>query len=857
MIDIGSMPNLNIDPEALAALGEAMVRSKYTPNQKNHELIGLKDAILLWGTLIGKDNSTDDAGNSGLHLSIFDTTSRDDSAQIQLLNDSGDAQWVTGAVIRAKPIERLSNDLGYIADNHIDYEDIYRNGEKKFELGNNYIVTKAQTEQLEDFHWKNFRQKRHIYAVIMTGTRYWFSPGQWYTLQIGSEGETEYIDSVCECISVQTERGSGELGTTVVMFREVIQNWKKDSNSLARFIAQGDPKGIYNFGRVIVAASDYLGTADYYCDDTSDEDEINAAITELGGGVIELTEGHYYIDGSIDPTSDISIIGKGSKTIIEKNCDDYAIDITGTTETYKENIILRDFKVTRNSSDTNDKALIHLKYARNVILENITIDNAYTDGILIENCENVKLHKCIIKDAGGNGVILKQTVQAALLASVITGCGGIGCKAITDDATDLIDRGNCESTTVPALTGEISNSPLNCTFARSNDYAYGGTYSYKITSSNLPYWLFLTDNTDGSDLHGITPGKTYCVKTQFYIPSANFNSSRLKIRTGYCRTGIGWRYNEMAFENGTDNPLKYDQWSLLEFAISIPINACGFMFGHIPKSDGNVGDYFYVDNIELLEANYENNGYIIDNITIKNNKGEGLYIATNQTKITNNIIENNKGIGIKIAGGEDNYLKDNIARDNGNLLNYADCENSSQPPAIKDDGASTNNASFARSGDQKYEGTYSYKHTITATGTDGDARFCDDAATDDLHELVAGQTYELEGYVYVPSTGGPAAAETKIVLGYYDSAAWTLTEVAATGQDAWEKVTTGDVAIPSTATAAIALVRIDSSASDDEFVYWDNLRLIPKGIHNEHSQNFSDAGTETQFGQNSWQGVQV
>ena len=247
-------------------------------------IIGLKDPEFIWSTDTGTDGYTNDPlpANSGMTEDTFDTTSRADSARISLENTSGSTRTMRQAGIKGKLVLKMSGDYGFIHDSFVDYEDIYKNGEKKFELGNDYICTKDQVEKLADFHWKNFRAKRHIYFLSMTGTRYWFTPGEWYTLQIGGAGEQEYIDSVCECFSVSIERGVGELGQTNVRFREVYQNWVQNSNALARFVAQGDPKNIYDFGRVLIGAQEYIGSADIYCDYTSDEDEFNTSIDNLG-----------------------------------------------------------------------------------------------------------------------------------------------------------------------------------------------------------------------------------------------------------------------------------------------------------------------------------------------------------------------------------------------------------------------------------------------------------------------------------------------------------------------------------------------------------------------------------------------
>jgi hypothetical protein len=111
--------------------------------------------------------------------------------------------------------------------------------------------------------------------------------------------------------------------------------------------------------------------------------------------------------------------------------------------------------------------------------------------------------------------------------------------------------------------------------------------------------------------------------------------------------------------------------------------------------------------------------------------------------------------------------------------------------------------------------------------------------------MLQGKTYKARAYLKVPSVGGPLAAEADVVLAYYDGGAWTLTTGAATTQDAWELVETGEVTIPATATGARAFVRIKSTASSSEYIYEDEPRLQPMGFHNEHTQQFDDNGTET------------
>ena len=385
----------------------SLVGNKFEPNKDDYEIVGVKDALFIWQTDDGTDNSVDDASNSSLDLDKFDVTSRHDSAWIRVINSSGNSKTVRGALIRGKPVIRLSGDNGFIHDDFVDYEDIYRNGEKKFELGNNYICTKAQTESLADFHWKNFRAKRHIFALSMVGTRYQFSPGEWYTIQIGGAAEQEHIDAVCECYNVQIERGVGELGTTVVTFREVYEGWAKDSNSLARIIAGGNPYNMPNFGRRLVASSTYLYTADYYCSGASDETEINAAISELagiGGGFVELTEGTFITDGVITLADNIMLAGKGWNTSIEKNGAYDGISLIGSNGSEYTNLCLQDFRITRNASDTNNNPLINLEYCDKSTMRNVFFDDGYYFGIELDDCDDFAVIDSLFDSCGNNSM---------------------------------------------------------------------------------------------------------------------------------------------------------------------------------------------------------------------------------------------------------------------------------------------------------------------------------------------------------------------------------------------------------------------------------------------------------------------
>ncbi len=381
--------------------------SRYKPPEKEQELIGVQDAVLFWASESGVDNSTDDAGNSGIHKYIFDTTTYADKAQIKLLNDSGATQYVRAVAIKAKPVIRKN---AWEHDSFVDYQDIFFNGENVFEFGNNYVVSKSQLESLTDYYAKalgaiqgntSSPKNKHLYVLSIPGRCWHFEPGEWVVVQIGASGEKEYIDSTCEIYNVTVEAGAGDLGSTVVTLREVEQNWVKDSNAVARYLATGDPKWLSNnLGQVVVASRDYLGVADYYCDGTEDQEEIQAAVDYItkafGAGVVQLTEGQYNTTAAITLNhNDVVLVGRGSNTVIEKTGNFNGISSSGSSGSEINRIRINNLKIKANATDETGSHLIYLNYSDSAIIENVWMDACSGDGFNLVQSDDCLLSSCI------------------------------------------------------------------------------------------------------------------------------------------------------------------------------------------------------------------------------------------------------------------------------------------------------------------------------------------------------------------------------------------------------------------------------------------------------------------------------
>jgi hypothetical protein len=599
-------------------------------------------------------------GSGGLSVteSVFDITSRADQAQIELYNDSGTNGFVVVASIRGKLVRRLKRN---VHDSYVNEESVYREGEIAFEVGNTFVCTQAQVNQIADYWAKYFRTKKHEYTATFAGSRLYLEPGEWYTLDVGGVGERENINSTVRCLSVRVNRGADGIGETVAVFQEVEQNWTFDSNAITRAIASGWIGDLPDSDSIKVASSTYSGKAHSYCDGTADQTEIQNAINHvasLGGGVVQLTDGTYITTAALSLYSNVILQGVGHNTVIEKNANDYGIEVIGSAGSEVTGAGIRSLKVTRNSADTNANPLIYLDYADDSILFDVWISDSYNNGIqTTANCEKTQviscratdtrnigmlindpgylLQSCIVEggvsDAAANGISaqgsqgniinciardvwnngIAATGTGVLISSnQIYDCdqGGLRVSGtqvavnnnLCKNNGNMIDRGNCENATSPMASGESTpyREPVGNepTWARDSGQTYQGTYSYKFTFNSA----------------GATDEYVWLVDN-------NTTTDMHGLLAGYQYTFSSWVYipttdgvalGELTLRfdeyksgswttsaSGTVSAL--DTWEKLSVVLDIDTVTTGIRFGVRVVSTASAGEQAYFDNMRV------------------------------------------------------------------------------------------------------------------------------------------------------------------------------------------------------------------------------------------------------------------
>ncbi len=159
----------------------------------------------------------------------------------------------------------------------------------------------------------------------------------------------------------------------------------------------------------------------------------------------------------------------------------------------------------------------------------------------------------------------------------------------------LMDHADCESLTAPHVQDDAVGASVNCTFARSSDLAYQGSYSFKFTKTaggSYSAALFV-DNNLTTDLHGFVPGRKYKLNPAMYVPSAGGPSalSEIKLRLMYYNAG-GWTVLEAS-------PGAFNQWQLVPIEVTIPPTATGVYIDLYVETTASAGEFFYLDEARL------------------------------------------------------------------------------------------------------------------------------------------------------------------------------------------------------------------------------------------------------------------
>ena len=192
---------------------------------------------------------------------------------------------------------------------------------------------------------------------------------------------------------------------------------------------------------------------------------------------------------------------------------------------------------------------------------------------------------------------------------------GTGAATYTLAREDnLIDRGNCESATAPAINGTTPAAASNCTWARSADFARSGDYSYKLTktvAAGTAGIAYISPATT-SDMSGFACGEVVECELYAYVPTAGgmATSEARFVFQGYDISAAAWENIGTITGSGA-----LDAWNRLATSLTIPSDdISGIRISIRAFEDAANAEYFYVDDIKISRhsvpgSHYMSGGY--------------------------------------------------------------------------------------------------------------------------------------------------------------------------------------------------------------------------------------------------------
>jgi len=263
-----------------------------------------------------------------------------------------------------------------------------------------------------------------------------------------------------------------------------------------------------------------FSNADYICDGTADNVQIQAAIDDLntaGGGVILIKTGTYNLSDRVNFNNNIHITGEGETTIINLVAD---LNNEGAFESnQKSDISIENLKISYTGATSIYYASgIYFKRSNRIKIKNLYITGFGRDGITIGNaagdndpshyCQDALIENNYIKDNGknsgvsGNGISITHAKNVYIINNTIDDFSLFGIDLEGSYLVNIaVSKNNITCSGISAPTGR-QGSGISIQLI-----AAGGAYVEQmeniIVSENNISNLALTHSTYSSVLIGI------------------------------------------------------------------------------------------------------------------------------------------------------------------------------------------------------------------------------------------------------------------------------------------------------------------------------------------------------------------
>lgn len=398
---------------------------------------------------------------------------------------------------------------------------------------------------------------------------------------------------------------------------------------------------IANTGTVatkVVAPSGSTAMADYYCDGTADDVQIQAAldaVSSLGGGKVLLKMGTYSITAILSIASNVFLVGEGWSTNIQvTNSTNLSAAIQFAANSSNNGVM--DLQIDGNKANqTAGGALVWSAIVTNAKVHNLYVHDSYKEAIYLSGATNCIVSNCYTFNNTNYGYGLEESGSTVSSGNKIVNC--------TSDGDGTGGAGGGFSIYYALTTRSYGNSIVNC------------------TAKNI--------TTSGSI--GVSIWETYRnVVLGCYIYNCALG---LQINSGYDNQILGNKILNTSNSYGvyiyqtSGQPLTINNfiannliYSTVNAGISIASGVSNIIIGNVISYAGAQG------MIVGSGCNYN----ILNNNKITYSTSEGLKVYSNNNSISGNVTNNNSigtlgtNAGIFLTStASNNTLTGNIALD--------------------------------------------------------------------------------------------------------------------------------------------------------------------------------------------------
>ncbi len=201
--------------------------------------------------------------------------------------------------------------------------------------------------------------------------------------------------------------------------------WLKDPNTLADNTTRRKTGGTATF---VVASSDATPNtkvkADYVCDGTADQVQIQAALDALPatGGKVYLAEGNFVLSDQISITSKTALIGAGFSTVLDATAiTTKSVIVNSDVGGGNEKIELRHFTINAGGASATAYGSVDIRNTDQLLISDLYIVNGTSDGILIRNgVTHVDIGNIILKDISRHSIFVGWSCSYINIHNIIS-----------------------------------------------------------------------------------------------------------------------------------------------------------------------------------------------------------------------------------------------------------------------------------------------------------------------------------------------------------------------------------------------------------------------------------------------------